>query len=43
MLKEIHRNVIENWRGDYNHHRPHGTLGYVWFGPELMGRRGFMR
>jgi transposase InsO family protein len=23
------RSVIENWREDYNHHRPHSTLGYV--------------
>ncbi|MDR7096057.1 putative transposase [Hydrogenophaga laconesensis] len=23
------RSVIDNWRDDYNHHRPHSTLGYV--------------
>ncbi|HLY96266.1 MAG TPA: IS3 family transposase [Sideroxyarcus sp.] len=23
------RSVIDNWREDYNHHRPHSTLGYV--------------
>ena len=23
------RSVIDNWRHDYNHHRPHSTLGYV--------------
>ena len=23
------RSVIDNWRNDYNHHRPHSTLGYV--------------
>ena len=23
------RSVIDNWRDDYNHHRPHSTLGYI--------------
>lgn len=23
------RSVIDNWREDYNYHRPHSTLGYV--------------
>ena len=23
------RSVIDNWREDYNHHRPHSTLGYL--------------
>jgi putative transposase len=23
------RSVIDNWRDDYNHHRPHSALGYV--------------
>ena len=23
------RSVIDNWREDYNHHRPHSALGYV--------------
>ncbi|MHB1268625.1 MAG: integrase core domain-containing protein [Acidithiobacillus ferriphilus] len=23
------RSIIDNWRDDYNHHRPHSTLGYV--------------
>jgi len=23
------RSVIDNWREDYNHHRPHSPLGYV--------------
>jgi len=23
------RSVIDNWREDYNHHRPHSTLGYI--------------
>lgn len=23
------RSVIDNWRDDYNHHRPHSTVGYV--------------
>ena len=23
------RSVIDNWRDDYNHHRPHSTLGYL--------------
>jgi putative transposase len=23
------RSVIDNWREDYNHHRPHCTLGYL--------------
>ncbi len=23
------RSVIDNWRDDYNHHRPHSTLGYM--------------
>ncbi|TXC62124.1 transposase [Piscinibacter aquaticus] len=23
------RSVIDNWRGDHNHHRPHSTLRYV--------------
>ncbi len=23
------RSVVDNWREDYNHHRPHCTLGYV--------------
>jgi putative transposase len=23
------RSVVDNWREDYNHHRPHSTLGYV--------------
>ena len=23
------RSVIDNWREDHNHHRPHSTLGYV--------------
>jgi putative transposase len=23
------RSVIDNWRDDDNHHRPHSTLGYV--------------
>ncbi len=23
------RSVIDNWRDDYNHYRPHSTLGYV--------------
>jgi transposase InsO family protein len=23
------RSIINNWREDYNHHRPHSTLGYV--------------
>jgi transposase InsO family protein len=23
------RSVIDTWRDDYNHHRPHSTLGYV--------------
>lgn len=23
------RSVVANWREDYNHHRPHNTLGYV--------------
>ena len=23
------RSVIDNWREDYNHHRPHSTLGHV--------------
>jgi putative transposase len=23
------RSVIDNWRQDYNHHRPHSTLGYM--------------
>jgi hypothetical protein len=23
------RSVIDNWRDDYNHRRPHSTLGYV--------------
>ena len=27
-LSHMH-SVIDNWRNDYNHHRPHSTLGYV--------------
>ena len=23
------KSVIDNWREDYNHHRPHSTLGYI--------------
>jgi len=23
------RSVIDNWRNDYNHHRPHSSLGYM--------------
>ena len=23
------RSVIDTWRDDYNHHRPHSTLGYM--------------
>ncbi|MDO9095837.1 MAG: IS3 family transposase [Rubrivivax sp.] len=23
------RSVIDNWRDDYNHHRPHSSLGYI--------------
>lgn len=23
------RSIIANWRDDYNHHRPHSTLGYI--------------
>ena len=23
------RSVVDNWRDDYNYHRPHRTLGYV--------------
>jgi putative transposase len=23
------RSVIENWREDYNHHRPHSSCGYL--------------
>jgi len=23
------RSIVDNWRDDYNHHRPHSTLGYV--------------
>ena len=23
------RSIIDNWRDDYNHHRPHNTLGYI--------------
>jgi putative transposase len=23
------RSIIDNWRDDHNHHRPHSTLGHM--------------
>ena len=35
--------LIENWRREYNHIRPHSSLGYRPPAPQTIGTRSFTR